>query len=232
MTTIVSAFIYLENNKNRPLEEDLESGSKLLVLKQNKIIFIDERLYDRLKHFENDNTVFIKTKIDDLYLYKEKERLGQITINTDKVKKDTFEYFTLICNKTEWVKEAINMNIFNSEQYIWIDFCIPRLLPNGFPTDFKPYDGVRIANIWDLNCVYYGDVYKDVYWYFAGGVFGGNKKDLIVFADLMKEKCIELIEKQNHIMWEVNIWYLIWKDNKDLFLPYNCDHNQSIIDNY
>ena len=48
----------------------------------------------------------------------------------------------------------------------------------------------------------------------------------------MKKKCIELVEQDKHLMWEVNIWYLIWKDNKDLFLPYNSNHNQTIIDNY
>ena len=37
MTTIVSAFIYLENNKNRSLEKYIEYGFKLLKLDQNKI---------------------------------------------------------------------------------------------------------------------------------------------------------------------------------------------------
>ena len=33
-------------------------------------------------------------------------------------------------------------------------------------------------------------------------------------------------------MWEVNIWYLVWKENKDIFDPYFSDHNQSVINNY
>lgn len=232
MTTIVSAFLYLDNNKNRPLEEDLQSGCKLLEIEQNKIIFIDERLYERFKHFENDNTVLVKTRIDDLYLYNEKEKVGQPKIHTDNEKKDTFDFLVLMSNKTEWVREAINMNTFNSDQYIWIDFCGPRLWPNGFPEQFKSYNEVRIGSIWNLNCVYPIDIYKDIAWYFAGTVFGGDKKTLTIFADLMRMKCTELVKKQNHLMWEVNIWYLIWKDNKDLFSPYQCDHNQSLLDNY
>lgn len=33
-------------------------------------------------------------------------------------------------------------------------------------------------------------------------------------------------------MWEVNIWFLIYLENKDLFDYYSCDHNNTIIDNY
>ena len=48
----------------------------------------------------------------------------------------------------------------------------------------------------------------------------------------MKEKCIKIIKSRNSIMWEVNIWYLIYLENKELFQPYLCDHNNTIIDNY
>ena len=33
-------------------------------------------------------------------------------------------------------------------------------------------------------------------------------------------------------MWEVNIWYLVYKENKELFDNYYCNHNNTIIDNY
>ena len=84
----------------------------------------------------------------------------------------------------------------------------------------------------DYEYIYNNDIYKDILWYFAGGVFGGNKNMLLEFSDLMKTKCIEIITTKNTIMWEVNIWYLIYNDNKELFDGYYCDHNDSIIDNY
>ena len=37
---------------------------------------------------------------------------------------------------------------------------------------------------------------------------------------------------KNTIMWEVNVWYLIYNENKLLFDIYDCDHTDSIIDNY
>ena len=231
MTTIVSAFIYLENNKNRSLEKYIHFGSKLLELNQNKIIFIDEKVYDKFEKYKSENTILIKIKFEDLYLYKYKDKIKNVKINTQNITKDTFEYFFVICNKTEWMREAINLNIFKSSDFIWIDFAIYQIL-NKFPNEFKLYEKVRISSIWNLNVKYQCDIYKDITWYFAGGVFGGNREKILEFADLMKIKCIELVEQDKHLMWEVNIWYLIWKDNKDLFLPYNSNHNQTIIDNY
>lgn len=52
------------------------------------------------------------------------------------------------------------------------------------------------------------------------------------FASLIKSKCIDIMTSKNTIMWEVNIWYLIYKENKSLFDIYNCNHNSSLIDNY
>ena len=152
-------------------------------------------------------------------------------INTCNPTKDSFEYMCIQCNKTEWIREALNLNLFNNEQFIWIDFGIFHILKD-FPQKFKTYEKVRIPSIWNLNMYYRSDIYKDISWYFAGGVFGGNKESLIKFADLMKEECLNLLNKKNHLMWEVNIWYLIWKNNKELFSDYKCNHNQTIINNY
>jgi len=33
-------------------------------------------------------------------------------------------------------------------------------------------------------------------------------------------------------MWEVNIWYIIYNENKHLFDIYKCNHDNSIIENY
>ena len=94
------------------------------------------------------------------------------------------------------------------------------------------YSKIRIGKIWDIDITYCLDIYKNVAWYFAGTVFGGDKTHLVSFADKTKEKCIEIITTKNTLMWEVNIWYLVYLDNKKLFDAYFCDHNDSTIDNY
>ena len=91
---------------------------------------------------------------------------------------------------------------------------------------------LRIGSIWDLNNQYYINILKDITWYFAGGVFGGKKDVLLTFAEKTKNKCIQIITEHQTIMWEVNIWYLVYLENPTMFDPYKCDHNESLISNY
>ena len=166
--------------------------------------------------------------------------LSQFNLNTDNPNKDTIEYIITQCNKTEWVKSAIELNTFNTNNFIWVDFGI-RYIFNCSDKEFiekidelkyKVYKNVRIGNIWNLQNNYNINIYKDIAWYFAGGIFGGNKESLLHFSNKIKEKCIDIILTKNTLMWEVNIWYLIYIENKEIFDNYSCNHNNSIIDNY
>jgi len=71
-----------------------------------------------------------------------------------------------------------------------------------------------------------------MHWLFLGGIFGGSSKKLVEFADLTKRKCIETIKKENTIMWEVNIWYLIYLEHPELFDTYISDHNKTMLIEY
>ena len=145
-----------------------------------------------------------------------------------------------ICSKTEWITKAIELNFFNTSNFIWVDFGIKHVFncpDNEFIKKIERlnnslYKNIRIGSIWNPDIKYSGDIYKDVMWYFAGGIFGGNKESLLLFSEKTKEMCIKIIIEKNTIMWEVNIWYLVYNELKELFNCYNCDHNSSIIDNY
>jgi hypothetical protein len=249
MTIIVSAFLENVNKrKDRNTEKYFEYGKKLLSVPIQKIIFMDENCFDMFKIFQNDYTIIIPFKKKNMYFY-EKEYFDKITkfhINSTCPEKDTLEYMFTICYKSEFVKQAIEYytkyykKTYESEQFIWIDFGINHVMKCSdtefqqkiINMCFKNYDNVRIASIWDVNCNYSIDIYKDISWYFAGGIFGGDSRCLIKFANLVKDKCIEIIRYHNTIMWEVNIWSIIYKENIKLFSLYKCDHNNSIIDNY
>ena len=245
MATIISAFIYLSTNSNTSLESYIAHGIKLLKRDIQKIIFIDENVFAHFEEYQNAETVLIKTKLEDLYLYKYKDRLKNLRVNTNNITKDTFEYFVIQCNKTEWVREAISLHrrralkegdVNPIQQFIWIDFGIYHVLTDDvdISTDFfkHNYDNVRIPSIWNLDITYNCDYKRDIMWYFAGGVFGGAAEKLVRFADLTKQTCLAMIENEAHLMWEVNIWYLVWMDNKDLFNVYKATHDSSIIINY
>jgi len=93
-------------------------------------------------------------------------------------------------------------------------------------------DKIRIAGCWDLTKKYNVNLYKEAIWYFAGSIFGGNSENLIIFADLMKEKCLRIIQEEQTLMWEVNIWYMLYHDNKELFNQYLSNFSISILENY
>ena len=166
--------------------------------------------------------------------------LTNFHLHTNTTEKDTIEYMFTMCNKTEWIRQAIGLNYFNTEQFVWVDFGIRHVFRCDDESYIsilesltnKNYENVRIGNIWNLHQQYLFNIYKDITWYFAGGVFGGNKDKLLIFADLMKEKCLQILSQKKTIMWEVNIWYLIYLENNELFYPYHCDHNDTILKNY
>ena len=243
MNTIVSAFVSNINNRDDiTLKRYYELSKLLLKSTVPKIFFVDETMFNLINLLDYDisNTNIVKIKKKDIYLYEYINSLSQFNLNTDNPNKDTIEYIITQCNKTEWVKSAIELNTFNTNNFIWVDFGI-RYIFNCSDEEFiekinelkyKVYKNVRIGNIWNLQNNYNINIYKDIAWYFAGGIFGGNKESLLHFSNKIKEKCIDIILTKNTLMWEVNIWYLIYNENKEIFDNYSCNHNNSIIDNY
>jgi len=239
MTTIVSAFLSNINSR-RQIEEYIEFGKHLLLADVNKVIFIDEVLYDSMLIYENDKTIFVKINKQTIYLYSYIDKIINFSLNASNSTKDTIDYIIIMCNKTEWIKQAIELDLYKTEQFVWVDFGIRHVF-NCSDNDYrnkiealncKSFDKVRIASIWNLNTHSNQNYYTTIMWYFAGGVFGGQKDKLLLFAELTKKKCLDIIETKGTLMWEVNVWYLIYQENNELFSTYYCDHNNNIIDNY
>jgi hypothetical protein len=246
----------------RNVEDYIIYGKKLLEQDIFQVIYIEKNIFmsclkeyiDEIKIFEYENKlfeyIFINNKIfvffekEDNYLYKYKEELINFQVTTDNPTKDTTEYMFIQCHKTEWMKITIyllqNIKLHKDElELIWLDFGIYHMIKDEYllKKNIKKMinsknNKIRIGSCWDVNNNYNRDLYRQISWYFAGTVFGGNSKNLIIFADLMKEKCLHIIEEKKTLTWEVNIWYMIFQKNKDLFNSYLCDHNISILENY
>jgi hypothetical protein len=139
-----------------------------------------------------------------------------------------------------------------NNQYIWMDFGLYHMFMNdesfyyhlnGFhdriETRFKAacmnghtFDTVYFASCWNPYNEFYLNIYTQIYWVFAGSVFGGYRSALLRFAELVREKCIQIIREKRHLMWEINVWYLVYKVCPGLFDFYKCDHNHTIIAHY
>ena len=244
MNTIVSAFVSRVNNRyNDSLTTYYNYGKLLLQSTVPKVIFVDEPMFDLIgDDYNKIHTIIIKIYKTESYLYKYENYLTNFHLNSTDYNKDTIEFMFTMCNKTEWVKKAIELNPFQTDNFIWLDFGIRHIFPPSCKDDEfiekinalynKKYYNVRIGGIWKINYDFNINIYKDVAWYFAGGVFGGSNISLIKFANLMREKCVDIMTTKNTIMWEVNVWYLIYNENNNLFNIYDCNHDISLICNY
>lgn len=226
-------------------------------VKHNNKFIYESKEFD---YIINNNTIFVLFEKTDNYLYNYKNSISNFEINTDNPNKDTIEYMFVQCHKTEWLKMAIclieytrkeqdinvNLNSTLNTQFIWIDFGIYHMFNNLelFNNTLQTFyiknlttrgnnNKFRIASCIDPNNRYHTtDIYKNVVWYFAGSVFGGSSNSITQFASIMKEKCLQIIRERKHLMWEVNIWYLIYLEHPELFDIYMCNHNPSILANY
>ena len=123
--TLVSAYITnINSRKDRSTEKYIEYGKILLQTKIPKIIFIDEIIFDELKEYSNELTHLIPIKKESIYFYEFKDLLTNFKINSTSPEKDTIEYMFTMCSKTEWITKAIEINFFNTSNFIWVDFGI------------------------------------------------------------------------------------------------------------
>jgi len=248
--TIVSAFVS-NVNSFRNVEQYIDYGRRLLKTNDiKKIIFIEKSVYDQYLHDNNyQNTHFVFIEKNDIYLYEHIDKITEFDMTSCNPMKDTLEYMFVQSNKTEWIKQAIELDPFQTEQFIWVDFGIYHMMNIDFgkydiidDDEFneliykmtqKNYQQVRAGGCWDLNSYYHQEYYTQPMWYFGGSVFGGDKASLCKFADLMKQRCLNIISERKTFVWEVNIWYIIYLENKELFDIYRTyEHGKIMVSKY
>lgn len=240
-TTMVSAII-TNINVRSDVNMDMYISFGKLLLSSNiyKVVFIDEFIFNHFLEDVNEFTHIIPINKNENYLYKYKHLITNYQIKSNE-RKDTVEYMFTMCNKTEWVNRVIMMNIFNTSNFVWVDFGIKHVYNDtnsAFVAQIEKFkhtnfNKIRVGSVWGIDKEYTNyDMYQTIVWYFGGGVFGGDACSLKRFALLMKDKCIQIIQNNQTIMWEVNIWYMIYKENKELFDVYKCDHDKTMLDNY
>ena len=196
----------------------------------------------------------------DLFLWSYRDMATKFSLNTGNPAKDTLEYMMVQCQKSEWMAIATqlhnkkgdsHMESHSIKEYVWIDFGSFHMFHGKidvFQTELYKMRArinkrisqsnhllshrMTFARCWDPNHHFYGNIYKDVNWLFAGSVFGGGSQTLEFFAFKMREKCFQILRERNTLMWEINIWVLIYHEHKELFLLYPSDHSEIIFRGY
>ena len=245
VTTIVSAFITGVNaRKDIDISKYIEYGKKLMDIPVPKVIFLEHEVF--LAHFQSGIhlgsyplTQFRIIDKDSIYLFEHLSKITAFDLNTTKPEKDTLPFLFVQCNKTEWVREVIHTNPFHTKQFTWIDFGIHHIIQEDYllqkairKISQTTCEKVSIGSCWNIRLPFVRNIYRDVAWFFAGGIFGGEPEYLIQFADYVKQQCFNLIHEKKHLMWETNIWYLVHQSNPEIFSPFLADHDTSLLTNY
>lgn len=241
--TIVSAFMTNINYRaDRNYDKYFSLAKQLLAVPINKVIFLDKSIMAYFKDYVNEYTTLVAFDKRENYLYDHIHEMDNFELHTQNSGKDTIEYMFTMAYKTEFVRKAMSMNNYNTTQFIWMDIGIKHMMDHLSHTEFSEKvmrlkhleypNNVRIPAIWNPDHNFQIDMYKDICWCFAGSLFGGNVRSLTEFADLTKEECLRIVEENKSLMWEINVWKLVYDMDRWRFLYYPCTHDISILDSY
>lgn len=169
------------------------------------------------------------------------DKYGQIKLpNIRDKSKDNRDYMILMNSKLEFIKIAIDMNVWNSSFFCWIDFSIKYIVKNenickhnilkisqyNMPLNIDGKMNIIIPGCTDRNNIFYTE---NIDWRFCGGIIYGYKNDLIDFYDINYFYFKQFIYKYKTLVWEVNIWS--WLEFIEVFNPHWTygDHNDTIF---
>ena len=200
------------------------------------------------EYIVSGHLTFVFFERTDMYLEEYREMATEFSLNTPHPSKDTLDYMFVQCYKTEWVSMAIALtNTHTSVDttdgvFAWLDFGLCHMYPSSIAFDIAVYgfrdrmisglsngSSVCAPSCWDAGRIYSQDVYRDIFWVFSGSAFCGKPNALLDFARRTKSKCIEILSVRRRLMWEVNVWYLVYRDCPALFSLYYGNHNAGIL---
>jgi len=228
MTTIVSCYYKLNTSKHSHSKYDIWIKNLLLNVKANMVIFTSQSDKPYLNEIATRNgglkcTIVVK-ELDELEIYKKYPTIwdNQERIDPDKKCGRGRGCYMLWNSKFHFMKEAIDMNIYDSEYFIWNDIgnvrdnrIIPLL--NTYPQTRRiSKDRLDIVLLQLFNTVqefYCNEVH------FSGSMFGGHKDTILKIKDLYYNCFNHYAENNKFIGCDQQIISSVCVKNIHLFNP-------------
>ena len=134
--TIVTAYFQL--NSKHPVEQYLKWMTRMLSLPDPMVIFTSADLvplFTRMRAGKLERTVIIETQLEDTKMAREfpvEFWQRQFERDPEKGKHKSYKLFWIWNGKADFVRQAIEMNPFNSSYFMWSDIgCYRFERPNG-----------------------------------------------------------------------------------------------------
>lgn len=249
MTTIVTALFDINREKKgdgRKIKEYLNWFSKTLKLNCNLFIVTEEKFKDFILKNRNKEykTYILIEKLEDAKYYRYLDRMKIILESIDYRKKIAYpdrvecklpEYNIIQYSKFGWLEKAININIFDSQYFFWMDAGLSRFferkkLNKPYPQKELKIDKFIIQGRKNLSKFNIDENFK---WsadnLLKGGIFGGRKDVIIKISQLLEEKFNSEMLEQNNVNNEQLCLAYVWKENKDLFHIIENDRHPAFV---
>lgn len=246
--TLVSALIP-NLNEWRDISKYLELGKDLLRLNVPKVIFLPEDLHNWAREYCDERiTKLIPFQKENLYDYfwnelsdEKKSKIQLADSYNENSKKNTLDYFICMNNKPNWMFISKQENFFKSEYFMWLDFGIKHLVGDKinrinelFTTQKHLTEKIifpsMINNLEDVIETSL-NVDKPDPWVTLGGLVLMPSKLVDFFYNESKKILLDIMNNQNKITWEVNIWTKLAISNKQICKAYKVNWDSSIINN-
>lgn len=245
--TFVTAFMKIYDNydfDNRDLEWRLSRFKVLADMDIQICIFVCDNFYDLIRNYLKDYQnikIMAPLRLEDLWCHTVCKKVSYSYPEFRRPDKDTYNYMLLMNSKIEFMKKAIDINPYKSSHFSWIDFNITYIFKNiSLIKSFIQHvnnsnyikDGLYIPGCWNN----YDDSSLDIFlqrinWRFCGGFFIGDICSINHFWDIYVKEFPIFMNLYNKMVWEVNFWAYLEKQNLWNPIHYNADHDDSIITN-
>lgn len=238
--TFVTAFIDLHENRSKDKSYNVFITHFLHIIETglNIVLFISKTFLPLIEsHYQLDkkkNLFIIQIEFEELETYQFLKDVKQLPYNRT-LYHDTLAFLILMNSKIEFVKRAIDINHFQSENFAWIDFGIAHVLKYPKETLGKlsclnkiKNDNIIMPGCWPIN-LSREMIYDMVQWRFCGGFFFSSKKGML---DFYEKSCSFYKNENKKVTWEVNVWQYLEMKGDITPIWYTADHNDTIISNF
>ena len=253
LPTIVTAFYNIRKMENKEVNIKVKeigyyldnAKNFILQLPYPLIIFIDNECdVDLIINYIKDNrkhkTYIYLLPFKETYFFSYLERLTELMesfiIHNICPHKDTPQYIILNNNKFDFMEKAIELNVFDSSHFVWLDFGINHVAENCEMIDdwiYKIPDKIRqmcLNPYLEGDGSNYKDFFRHLYHHTSGGLFSGNIENMKRYIELFKKRVDDMYNNDWYQIDEA-VMTLIQREHLDLFDFYYGDY-QGIISNY
>uniref|UniRef100_A0A6C0IF97 Uncharacterized protein n=1 Tax=viral metagenome TaxID=1070528 RepID=A0A6C0IF97_9ZZZZ len=237
----------IEGDNNRSVAGYIELAKNfILKLPYPLVIFMDtneEEIYDALYKTRSSNNLLHLTHIYKLdfketYFYKDLSKIEELQqkfcIRNGDLKHETPLYVILNNNKFCFMEKTIELNLFDSIHFIWMDFGINHVAKDTH------HIHTWIKNVPDKIkqlCInpYIENVapkthFQLIYHNCAGGLFSGSKENMLKYIELFKQKTEQIYNEEWYQIDEA-VMTMVQRENYELFDFFYGDY-EGIISNY